>query len=208
MRRSPSRPGVLGIADRFKLLGFRRDVPDLMRAVDVMCLPSHREPFGLVYVEAGLAGKPVIACDAGGAPEVIVSGETGLLVPPPFPHALLGFTSVSPSKRFWFGGPTELSARRKTFQLWPKRFSRCSTIAARPRHGATRPRDWLWSAIAGRSTSHRLQELYDRVLARPIEISEASHPDSARHSSRSVTPFAELRRRLRLLRLPFLPHVA
>ena len=74
---------VLGIADRFRLWGFRRDVPDLMRAVDVMCLPSHREPFGLVYVEAGLAEKPVIACNAGGAPEIIADGETGLLVPPP-----------------------------------------------------------------------------------------------------------------------------
>jgi glycosyltransferase involved in cell wall biosynthesis len=73
----------LGIADRFKLWGFRRDVPDLMRAIDVMCLPSHREPFGLVYIEAALAEKPVIACDAGGAPEIIAHRETGLLVPPP-----------------------------------------------------------------------------------------------------------------------------
>jgi len=73
----------LGIADRFKLWGFRRDVPDLMRAIDVMCLPSHREPFGLVYIEAALAEKPVIACDAGGAPEIVAHGETGLLVPPP-----------------------------------------------------------------------------------------------------------------------------
>jgi glycosyltransferase involved in cell wall biosynthesis len=72
-----------GIDGRFKLIGFRRDVPDLMRAIDVMCLPSHREPFGLVYVEAALAEKPVIACDAGGAPEIVVDGETGLLVPPP-----------------------------------------------------------------------------------------------------------------------------
>ena len=54
-----------------------------MQAIDVMCLPSHREPFGLVYVEAALAEKPVIACRAGGAPEVIAHGETGLLVPPP-----------------------------------------------------------------------------------------------------------------------------
>jgi glycosyltransferase involved in cell wall biosynthesis len=53
-----------------------------MRAVDVMCLASHREPFGLVYVEAALAEKPVIACDAGGAPEIIAHGETGLLVRP------------------------------------------------------------------------------------------------------------------------------
>ena len=71
-----------GISDRFRLLGFRRDVPDLMRTVDVMCLPSHREPFGLVYVEAALAETPVIACDAGGAPEIIEHGESGLLIRP------------------------------------------------------------------------------------------------------------------------------
>jgi len=73
----------LKIADRFKLFGFRRDVPDLMRAIDVMCLPSHREPFGLVYLEAALAEKPVIACNAGGAPEIIQHGDTGLLIPTP-----------------------------------------------------------------------------------------------------------------------------
>jgi glycosyltransferase involved in cell wall biosynthesis len=71
----------LGIADAFKLFGFRRDVPDLMRAIDVMCLPSHREPFGLVYVEAALAEKPVIACRAGGAVEIVNHRESGLLVP-------------------------------------------------------------------------------------------------------------------------------
>jgi alpha-maltose-1-phosphate synthase len=49
-----------------------------------MCLPSHREPFGLVYVEAALAERPVIACRAGGASEIITHGETGLLVPSPF----------------------------------------------------------------------------------------------------------------------------
>jgi glycosyltransferase involved in cell wall biosynthesis len=74
---------MLGIADRFRVFGFRRDVANLLRAIDVMCLPSHREPFGQVYVEAALAEKPVIACNAGGAPEIIAHGETGLLVPPP-----------------------------------------------------------------------------------------------------------------------------
>jgi glycosyltransferase involved in cell wall biosynthesis len=111
------RAGALGIADRFKLLGFRRDVPDLMRAVDIMCLPSHREPFGLVYVEAGLAGKPVIACDAGGAQEVIAERESGLLIPPPFPANSPGFTSVSPSKRFWFGGQSVYPPAQNVSQL-------------------------------------------------------------------------------------------
>ena len=78
----------LGLADRFRLLGFRRDVADVMRAVDVMALPSHREPFGLVYVEAGICERPVVACQAGGAPEIVESGESGLLVPPQSPPEL------------------------------------------------------------------------------------------------------------------------
>jgi glycosyltransferase involved in cell wall biosynthesis len=68
--------------------GFRRDVADLMRAVDLVVLPSHREPLGLVYLEAGLLSRPVIGCNAGGAPELILQNETGLLVPPQNPQAL------------------------------------------------------------------------------------------------------------------------
>lgn len=77
-----------GIADRFRLLGYRQDVPELMRAIDVMAMPSRREPFGLVYVEAGLCRQPVIACDAGGVPEIVSHGESGLLVPPKRPEVL------------------------------------------------------------------------------------------------------------------------
>lgn len=83
-----SRSRALGISDRFRLLGFRNDVADLMGAIDVMALPSHREPFGLVYVEAALCECPTIACDRGGAPEIVVPGETGLLVPPRSPDSL------------------------------------------------------------------------------------------------------------------------
>jgi glycosyltransferase involved in cell wall biosynthesis len=52
-----------------------------MHAIDVMALPSHREPCALVYVEAALSRKPTIGCRAGGAPESIADGDTGLLVP-------------------------------------------------------------------------------------------------------------------------------
>jgi len=78
----------LGIEHRVRFLGYRTDIPDVMHAMDLMVLPSHREPFGIVYVEAMLAALPVIACNAGGAPEVIVDGETGRLVPPRNPEAL------------------------------------------------------------------------------------------------------------------------
>jgi glycosyltransferase involved in cell wall biosynthesis len=70
-----------GFRDSLRFLGFRRDVADLMNAIDVMALPSRREPCALVYTEAALSRKPIIACRAGGAPESVADGETGLLVP-------------------------------------------------------------------------------------------------------------------------------
>ena len=71
----------LGVMESVRFLGFRRDVANLMNAIDVMALPSRREPCALVYVEAALSRKPSIACRSGGAPESIDDGETGLLVP-------------------------------------------------------------------------------------------------------------------------------
>jgi glycosyltransferase involved in cell wall biosynthesis len=76
-----SRARELGISANLRFLGYRRDVADLMNAIDVMALPSHREPCALVYIEAALSRKPIVACRAGGAPESIADGETGLLVP-------------------------------------------------------------------------------------------------------------------------------
>jgi glycosyltransferase involved in cell wall biosynthesis len=70
-----------GFLDNVRLAGYRRDAADVMNALDVFCLPSHREPCALVYVEAALLCKPIVACRAGGAPESIAEGETGLLVP-------------------------------------------------------------------------------------------------------------------------------
>ena len=72
-----------GLSDRVRLLGFRRDVPALMKGVDIVAHTSTAaEPFGRVIVEGMLAGKPVIATRAGGAAELIRDGETGLLVAP------------------------------------------------------------------------------------------------------------------------------
>jgi glycosyltransferase involved in cell wall biosynthesis len=79
-----------GFLDRVRFAGFRRDAADIMQAMDVFALPSHREPCALVYIEAALAEKPIVACNAGGAPESIADGETGLLVPPRDASALAG----------------------------------------------------------------------------------------------------------------------
>ncbi len=63
--------------------GFRTDVADLVNALDVVVHTSVRpEPFGRVILEAMLLGKPVVATDAGGVPELIEDGTTGFLTPP------------------------------------------------------------------------------------------------------------------------------
>jgi glycosyltransferase involved in cell wall biosynthesis len=72
--------GPLG--DRARFLGRVPDATDLYAASDVFCLPSRLEGFGLVYVEAAMAGVPSIAADAGAVGEVVRDGETGLLVTP------------------------------------------------------------------------------------------------------------------------------
>lgn len=77
-----------GVADRAHFLGFRADVPELMRASDAIVHASvYPEPFGRVIVEGMLAGRPVIATGAGGVTE-IVDDKTGVLVPPNDAEAL------------------------------------------------------------------------------------------------------------------------
>lgn len=72
----------LGIEGQVQWLGFRRDVPEVLAACDVFALASVDEPFGRVYVEAMASGLPAIGTRSGGVPEIVLDGETGLLVPP------------------------------------------------------------------------------------------------------------------------------
>ena len=69
-------------------LGRREDVPQILAAADVVVMPSYREAQGLAIVEALAAHRPVIASNVGGIPEMIRSGENGLLVPSQDPSAL------------------------------------------------------------------------------------------------------------------------
>jgi len=78
----------LGIADRVTFTGQRSDVPSVMAGLDVFVLASHNEPFGNVMLEAMAVGTPIVATAAGGALEIVVEGETGLLVQPRSPDAL------------------------------------------------------------------------------------------------------------------------
>lgn len=73
---------ALGILDRVKFLGHRDDVPDLLREMDVLVLPSFDEGMPLVLLEAMACGVPVVATRVGGVDELVEDGIDGLLVPP------------------------------------------------------------------------------------------------------------------------------
>jgi glycosyltransferase involved in cell wall biosynthesis len=78
----------LGVRDGVE---FRRWMPDPRPAfgeADLLALPSRSEGFGRVLVEAALLAIPAVASRVGGIPEVVVDGQTGLLVPPDNPAAL------------------------------------------------------------------------------------------------------------------------
>lgn len=78
----------LGATDYIVWTGFLENPIPLLQQLDIVVLPSNYEPFGLVVIEAMAARKPVIGTLSGGIPEMIVDGETGLLVPPESPYEL------------------------------------------------------------------------------------------------------------------------
>jgi len=70
------------LTEKVFLLGFVSDSRTYLAAADIFLFPSHKEGLPLALLEAGLASLPVIASNTGGIPEVIRSGETGILVEP------------------------------------------------------------------------------------------------------------------------------
>jgi len=79
-----------GVSAAVDLIGVvqHANVPRLMNAATVIAVPSRRESFSLVALEAALMARPVVAARVGGLPEVVVHGRTGMLVEPDNPAAL------------------------------------------------------------------------------------------------------------------------
>jgi glycosyltransferase involved in cell wall biosynthesis len=72
----------LGVADKVKFLGARKDLPDLLSAADSVIMPSMTEGFPRIALEAMAARKPIVATRVGGVPEAIIDQQTGILVQP------------------------------------------------------------------------------------------------------------------------------
>lgn len=71
----------LGLADRVTFLGHIDTVPQLLAGVDVLVMPSNYEGLGTLLLEGAFAGCTLVATEAGGMPEIVRHGETGLLSP-------------------------------------------------------------------------------------------------------------------------------
>jgi glycosyltransferase involved in cell wall biosynthesis len=85
-----ARVAALGLGNRVKFLGYIDDPNGCYPMLDVLVMPSRKETFGLVLIEAMSFGLPVIATNAGGVPEIVIDGKTGILVPPGDARALAG----------------------------------------------------------------------------------------------------------------------
>jgi glycosyltransferase involved in cell wall biosynthesis len=72
----------LGLTNSVRMVGHQLNVADWLALADVVVLPSFYEGLPLVAIEAMAAGKPVVATAVDGTPEVVIDGETGLLIPP------------------------------------------------------------------------------------------------------------------------------
>jgi sugar transferase (PEP-CTERM/EpsH1 system associated) len=69
----------LGIVDRISFMGERKDIPELLRAMDLFVLPSMAEGISNTILEAMASGLPVVATNVGGNVELVVDGETGAI---------------------------------------------------------------------------------------------------------------------------------
>ncbi len=78
----------MGVSAKVKFLGWHREIENIMPVFDLFALASLNEGMGRVLVEAMAAGKPIVASNVGGVPDLVTPGKTGHLVPPADEKAL------------------------------------------------------------------------------------------------------------------------
>jgi len=111
----------LGMESKVKFLGFRQDIPDLLRQADIFLLPSLWEGFGLAVVEAMAAGLPVVVSNVPGLQEVVPQeSQAGFLVDPSSPNdiaAALDKLLKDPDLRSRMGKNAQLQAAQFDIQI-------------------------------------------------------------------------------------------
>lgn len=106
----------LGLRETVRMLPFTQDVVPWLAACDLLVFPSVAPHFARPIIEAGAMGRPVVGSDIGGVRELVVAGQTGLLVPPGDPAALSAAISailVDSAKGSQMGKAGREQARRR-----------------------------------------------------------------------------------------------
>ncbi len=96
----------LGLLGKVIMAGYQNETTLYYSLMDIFCVPSAREGFGLVAAEAMLHHLPVVASEVGGLKNVVIDGETGYLVAPKDPNALAARIKeliINPAKRRLMG---------------------------------------------------------------------------------------------------------
>jgi L-malate glycosyltransferase len=164
----------LGLAEAVHFLGERRDIPEILRGLDLLLVPSWEEPFGNVAIEAMAMETPVVASNVGGLIEIVRQGEDGLLLPPRQPERWaesIDWLLAQPELRATMG---RSGRRRAEADFGEKRY--LDTVlagyqAALARHTAGRKAQRTGPSGSARLRLHRIQRplalLYHGVCALP-----------------------------------------
>jgi len=80
----------LGIANHVIFCGHRKDIPEILAGSNILVSASLAEHFGIVIIEAMAMAKPVVGTRAGGVPEIVIDGQTGILVEPASSEEMAG----------------------------------------------------------------------------------------------------------------------
>jgi glycosyltransferase involved in cell wall biosynthesis len=138
----------LGLEAHVIMTGFRRDVPEVMAALDVLVLPSVKsEAMSQVIPQALAVGTPVVGTTVGGTPELVRDGETGRVVPPADAPALAAaitelLDAPTRARELARRGQAEVLARHSLDAAMAR------TVAVYEAARAVRMRGWLYSHIA------------------------------------------------------------
>jgi glycosyltransferase involved in cell wall biosynthesis len=127
-----------GLGDRFRFLGFRPDVHEVLNAVDIVALPSRSEGLPMALLESMAAARAVIATPVGGVTEALSDGTTGLLVSPDDPAALANAIAslvANPDLRGRLGGQARRRVEaRFSIESYVSRVERLYEYLLSPRH--------------------------------------------------------------------------
>lgn len=118
----------LGLEKHIQFIGQRSDIPELLSAFDLVSLPSELEGLPLTAIESLAAGRPVVAFDVGGVPEVVTDGVDGRVVPaadvPALAAALLELLNDA-EQLARFGANARRGARRFSVERHVRRLLEC-----------------------------------------------------------------------------------